>query len=203
MFFGSEAREMSFYHHGQIALQEKFDGSRLAKRLEDIRVHREFWKDEVTQISEACFFFLATSYGESVDCSYKGGEPGFVQVRGLNILEWPDYDGNSMYRSLGNISANPNVGLLFVTFDSESPRLRINGKARLIYDEVSVAAYPGAKLIVRVDCESIYKNCNRYIPEMEIAKRSDFSPRVGYRPPEPEWKSRDYARDVLPVVEKS
>jgi uncharacterized protein len=191
---------MSFYHSGSYVLQEQFDGTRLAKRLEQIRVHDEFWPDEVAQINGACFFFLATTYGENVDCSYKGGDPGFVRVLGPNTLEWPDYDGNSMYRSLGNIGLNPNVGLLFVTFDSESPRLRINGRASLIYDEDRVSAYPGAKLIIRVECKSIYKNCNRYIPKMEMVKQSDFSPRQNYRPPEPEWKTRDYAHDVLPSV---
>ena len=193
---------MSFYHAGSSELQERFDGTRLAKRIEEIRVHHQFWPDEIDQINGAHFFFLATAYGDNVDCSYKGGEAGFVRVAGPGTLEWPDYDGNSMYRSLGNIKLNPNVGLLFVPFDSVSPRLRINGKASMVFDPDVVAAYPGAKLIVRVECSFIYKNCNRYIPKMEFLEPSVFSPKGGYRPPEPEWKSRDYARDVLPSIER-
>ena len=194
---------MSFYHAGSSELQERFDGTRLAKRLEDVRVHREFWPDEIDQINRAHFFFLATTYGDNVDCSYKGGEPGFVRVAGPSTLEWPDYDGNSMYRSLGNIKLNPNVGLLFVPFDSVSPRLRINGKASFVFDRDLVAAYPGAKLIVRVECGFIYKNCHRYIPKMELLDSSVYSPKGDYSPPEPEWKSRDYAHDVLPSAERS
>ncbi|MGX6998307.1 pyridoxamine 5'-phosphate oxidase family protein [Caballeronia sp. KNU42] len=194
---------MSFYHAGSSELQERFDGTRLAKRLEDVRVHHEFWPDEIDQINRAHFFFLATTYGDNVDCSYKGGEPGFVRVTGPSTLEWPDYDGNSMYRSLGNIKLNPNVGLLFVPFDSVSPRLRINGKASFVFDRDRVAAYPGAKLIVRVDCSFIYKNCHRYIPKMELLDSSVYSPKDDYSPPEPEWKSRDYAHDVLPSVARS
>lgn len=193
---------MSFYHAGSSELQERFDGTRLAKRLEEIRVHHEFWAEEIDQINRAHFFFLATAYGDNVDCSYKGGEPGFVRVAGPSTLEWPDYDGNSMYRSLGNIKLNPNVGLLFVPFDSVSPRLRINGKASIVFDRDLVAAYPGAKLIVRIECSFIYKNCNRYIPKMEFLESSVFSPKGDYCPPEPEWKSRDYAHDVLPAAER-
>lgn len=193
---------MNFYHEGSAELQERFDGTRLAKRLEDIRVHREFWPDEIAQINGAHFFFLATAFGENVDCSYKGGDPGFVRVTGPATLEWPDYDGNSMYRSLGNIKQRPHVGLLFVPFDSVSPRLRINGKARLVFDPDRLAAYPGARLIVEVECRFIYKNCHRYIPRMELQQTSEFSPKEGYCPPEPEWKTRDYAHDVLPSPER-
>jgi predicted pyridoxine 5'-phosphate oxidase superfamily flavin-nucleotide-binding protein len=191
-----------FYHQGSRSIQKKFDGARLAKRLEDIRVHAELWPDEVDQINNAPFFFLATAFNESVDCSYKGGEPGFIRVTGPNTVEWPDYDGNSMYRSLGNIKMNPNVGLLFVPFDGLSPRLRINGEAHLITDPIRVAQYPGAKLLISVSCNHIYKNCHRYIPQMAMKAPSIFSPRRDYLAPEPDWKERDYARDVLPEVIK-
>ncbi|WP_296663329.1 pyridoxamine 5'-phosphate oxidase family protein [Paraburkholderia sp.] len=193
---------MDFYHEGSVDFQQRFDGTRLAKRLEEIRVHKAFWPDEIDQINGAHFFFLATAYGDTVDCSYKGGEPGFVRVIGPATLEWPDYDGNSMYRSLGNIKLNPNVGLLFVPFDAVSARLRINGKASLMSDRDRLALYPGAKVIVQVECRFIYKNCNRYIPRMELQETSAFSPKNGYSPPEPEWKSRDYAHDVLPSPER-
>lgn len=189
---------MKFYNEGSSSLQEQFDGTRLAKRLEEIRVHRDFWPDEIEQINGARFFFLATTYGELVDCSYKGGEPGFVRVTGASTLEWPDYDGNSMYRSLGNIKMNPNVGLLFVPFDSVSPRLRLNGAAHIVTDCERISKYPGAKLLVSVNCHFIYKNCHRYIPKMTMEAPSPFNPKLDYCPPEPEWKARSYAEDVLP-----
>lgn len=86
-------------------------GTRLADRLEEVRVHHQFWEDEVAQIEAAQFFILATATDDAVDCSFKEGAAGFVKVTGPATLEWPDYDGNSVYRSLGNISENPKIGL--------------------------------------------------------------------------------------------
>ncbi|MDB5378304.1 MAG: pyridoxamine 5-phosphate oxidase family protein, partial [Rubritepida sp.] len=60
------------------------------------------------------FFFIATAHGEAVDCSFRGGAPGFVKVTGPSTLEWPEYDGNSMYRTAGNILRSPRTGLLFL-----------------------------------------------------------------------------------------
>ncbi len=190
---------MTFYHEGHRAHQELHDGTRLADRLEEVRVHREFWEDEIAQIETAPFFFLATATGDAVDCSFKGGEPGFVKVTGPATLEWPDYDGNSMYRSLGNISQNPKVGLLFIPIDGQSPRLRINGRAVISHEPARLSAYAGAKAIITVECDFIYKNCNRYLPELTLSQPSPFNPKPGYAVPQPEWKSRDYARDVLPL----
>lgn len=190
---------MTFYHEGHRAHQELHDGTRLADRLEEVRVHREFWEDEIAQIETAPFFFLATATGDAVDCSFKGGEPGFVKVTGPATLEWPDYDGNSMYRSLGNISQNPKVGLLFIPIDGQSPRLRINGRAVISHEPARLSAYAGAKAIITVECDFIYKNCNRYLPELTLSPPSPFNPKPGYAVPQPERKSRDYARDVLPL----
>ena len=127
----------------------------------------------------------------------KGGLPGFVRVTAPNEIAWPDYDGNRMYRSLGNIIKNPSVGLLFVKFDAMSTRLRITGKAHLDESREAIADLPGAKRLVRVTAEYIFYNCPRYIPKMEFVDESVYSPRPDYTPPEPEWKSRDYIREAL------
>ena len=106
-------------------LQDRFDGRRVADGLEKHRLHFEFWEQDRKLIEEARFFFIATSYQDNVDCSMRSGDPGFVRITGPDTLEYPEYDGNNMYRTLGNIHRNPNVGLLFVRFDGKTFRTRI------------------------------------------------------------------------------
>jgi hypothetical protein len=111
----------------------------------------------------------------------------------------PEYDGNSMYRTAGNILVNPNVGLLFVSFDGKSRRIRVNGRASIHEDADTLARHFGAKFVVRIACE-IYPNCPRYLPDLQHGRPSPHPPRPGAgRPPGPEWKTRDYIRDTLPA----
>src|SRR4029450_7118752 len=122
---------MSIYHEGHRELQDRYEGRAVADRLEQHRMHRTFTDADREFIETSRFFFLATAWGDSVDCSMKGGLPGFVRVTAPNEIAWPDYDGNRMYRSLGNLIKNPAVGLLFVKFDAESKLLRITGNVIL------------------------------------------------------------------------
>jgi hypothetical protein len=122
--------QRAFYHEGMSELQDRFDGRRVAEAIERHRKHYEFWDDEKQLIETSPFFFIGTSHADYVDCNIKSGDPGFVKIVGPNILEYPEYDGNSMYRTLGNLSRNPNVGLLFVRFDGKSRRMRINAARR-------------------------------------------------------------------------
>jgi hypothetical protein len=130
----------------------------------------------------------------------RSGDPGFVRITGPDTLEYPEYDGNNMYRTLGNIHRNPNVGLLFVRFDGKTFRTRIRGKATIHDSAEMLARHHGAKVVVRVKCE-IFPNCPRYIPDLMGASAAvpanPFVPRPGYEPPPPEWKSRDYLKDEL------
>jgi len=191
-----------FFHEGMRDFQDRFDGRRVAEAIEGKRKHYEFWDDEKELIQSSPFFFIATTWQDYVDCSIRSGDPGFVKIVGSNVLEFPEYDGNSMYRTIGNISRNPNVGLLFVRFDGRSRRIRVNGRAAILDDAASLGRHFGAKLAVRVECE-IYPNCPRYVPDMQSAsgefKASPSIPRPGHgTPPSPEWKRRNYIRDVLP-----
>ena len=133
-----------FYHEGMSELQDRFDGRRVAEAIERHRKHYEFWDDEKELIETSPFFFIGTSWNDYIDCSVKSGDPGFVKIVGPNIIEYPEYDGNSMYRTLGNISRNPNVGLLFVRFDGKSRRMRINGRAAILEDAEARARHYGA-----------------------------------------------------------
>jgi predicted pyridoxine 5'-phosphate oxidase superfamily flavin-nucleotide-binding protein len=187
-----------FYHDGMRALQDRFDGRRVADGLAAKRRRTDFWDEDRRMIQDASFFFIATSYGEHVDCSMRAGAPGFIHIVGPGQLEFPEYDGNSMYRTLGNISRNPNVGLLFVKFDGRSYRIRISGRATILDDAETLARHHAAKLVVRVDCE-LFSNCPRAVHDLAGGALSVYVPRPGHEPPPPEWKSRDYIRDVLPA----
>ena len=194
----SDKVDRAFFHDGMRQWQDRFDGRRTAEAIETHRKHYEFWDDEIEIIQNARFFFIGSSYGEYVDCNIKSGDPGFIKVVSPNVLEYPEYDGNSMYRTVGNIIKNPNVGLLFVGFDGKSRRIRINGRAVVLTDEASLQRHFGAKMVVRVSCE-FYPNCPRYLPNLADAKESPHVPRLGEgTPPAPEWKSRSYIQPILP-----
>lgn len=193
---------MEFYHAGMRALQDRYEGRGVADRLEERRLHTVFSEEDRAFIESVPFFFLATVGGDSVDCSFKGGVAGFVRVSGPAELAWPDYDGNRMYRSLGNIHSDGRVGLLFLAFDGQrfdgsAARLRVNGRARIDERPEALAGLPGAKRLIRVAAEHIFPNCPRYIPKMELRETSVYAPREGHTPPEAEWKSRPYIREVL------
>jgi predicted pyridoxine 5'-phosphate oxidase superfamily flavin-nucleotide-binding protein len=183
-------------------LQDRFDTRRLADRLEE-KFHREVVIDDDRRafIEGLDMFFLATAGPDGQpQCSYKGGEPGFVRVVDSQTIAFPNYDGNGMYLSLGNALDNPRVGLLFVDFTSDPPRrLRLNGEASIDPGDPLLAEYPGAQLIVRVRATSVFANCPRYIHRMRLVERSRFVPHVDTVPPVPDWKRRDWARDVLPI----
>ena len=141
---------MTFYHDGMRELQDRYEGRNVADRLEAHRMRASFNDDDRALIETASFFFLATAAEDSVDCSFKGGDPGFIRITGSRELAWPDYDGNRMYRSLGNILKSSRVGLLFLRldghrFDGSAARLRVDGRARVLDEDVSMTDWPGAK----------------------------------------------------------
>jgi len=187
----------SMYNWGSRKLQEQFDSQRIANRLEQRTVHETFTDEDRAFIERSPMFFLATADAEGrPDCSYKGGMPGFVRVLNSNTLAFPDYDGNGMFKSLGNMLVNPHVGMLFIDFEHPDC-MRVNGTATAHDDDALLSEYPGAQLIVRVQAEQIFPNCPRYIHKMQIIKYSIYTPRLDYTPPEPEWKQMEEFRDAL------
>lgn len=188
------------YHNGARELQDRFDTRRLADRLEQVKVHDTISDEDRAFVERMDMFFLATADAEGrPQCSYKGGDPGFVAVLDERTVAFPNYDGNGMYLSLGNLQVNPHVGLLFVDFCGRPPRrLRLNGVAHTEPDDPLLARYPGAQFVVRVRALEVFPNCPRYIHRMQLVERSRFVPRLGEQAPVPEWKRADWARDVLP-----
>lgn len=187
------------YHEDSRKLQDQFDSRRLADRLAETLARSRFNDDDRKFIELQTMFFLATTDAEGFpDCSYKGGKPGFVRIHDDHTLVFPSYDGNGMFKSLGNILANPGVGLLFVDFE-QPKRLRVNGTATISSSDPLMVAFPGAQLLVRVVARHIFPNCPRYIHRMQVLEPSPYVPTQGTVPPIPAWKTRPQFRDVLPA----
>jgi predicted pyridoxine 5'-phosphate oxidase superfamily flavin-nucleotide-binding protein len=185
------------YHAGNRRLQDGFGSRRLADRLEAVTLRQAFTDADRAFIEGAGFLFLATADAEGrPDCSFKGGLPGFVRVTAPDELAFPDYDGNGMFRSLGNIAVNPAVGMLFIAMGATPRRLRVNGTATVAGDDPLKGEMAGAQMVVRVRAAAIFPNCPRYIPGPDGP--SVYTPRSGVAPVEPAWKEFDAFRDVVP-----
>jgi len=186
------------YHDGNRRLQDQFDSRRIADRLEQKLTRSVFTADDKAFIEGAFYFFLATADAEGrPDCSFKGGAPGLVRQTGPSELAWPDYVGNGMFKSLGNIAVNPNVGLLFIDMHEKPRRLRVNGTASVSRDDPLLTSTVGAQLIVRVTARAIFPNCPRYIPKFTLAEPSVYVPQAGCDPVEPAWKGFDSFKDAM------
>jgi uncharacterized protein len=186
------------YHDGNRRLQDQFDSRRISDRLEQKLTRTAFTDDDKTFIETALYFFLATADAAGrPDCSFKGGTPGFVRVTGPSELAFPDYDGNGMFKSLGNLLVNPQIGMLFIDMHERPRRLRVNGTATVSRDDPLLGRTVGAQMIVRVAARAIFPNCPRYIPKLQLAEPSVYAPRPAYEPPEPAWKGFDAFKDVI------
>ena len=187
------------YHEGNRALQDAFGSRALADRLDEKLRRDRFNDDDAAFIGSLGFFFLATADAEGrPDCSFKGGPPGFARVAAPDLLVFPDYDGNGMFKSLGNLAVNPNVGILFIAMGEAPKRLRVNGTAQVVRDDPAMLAGPGAQLLIKVTPTDIFPNCPRYIPRTETLALSQCAPAAGAEPVEPKWKSFGAFSDVVP-----
>ena len=187
----------AIYHQGSRELQETFDTTRIADRIEELLVSDEISDHDRTFIESRDMFFLATADDAGLpNCSYKGGEPGFVRVVDEHTVAFPNYDGNGMYLSMGNLRINPAVGMLFIDFE-RGHRMRLNGMASIDPNDPLMAHYPEAQFVVRVRAREVFPNCPRYIHRYQLVERSRFVPKEACTTPVPAWKTREWAHDVL------
>jgi predicted pyridoxine 5'-phosphate oxidase superfamily flavin-nucleotide-binding protein len=189
---------VGLYSAASRKLQDRFDTRRLADRIEERIVHDRIDDGDRAFIEARDMFFIATTDEEGKpQCSYKGGEPGFVRVLDDRTIAFPIYDGNGMYLTAGNLVATKNVGLLFIDFEGRK-RMRLNGVASVDEADPLLPEYPEAQLVVRVSATEVFPNCPRYIHEYTLVKRSRFVPKAECETPVPQWKQSEWAHDVLP-----
>ena len=189
------------FHDGNRTLQAQFDTERLADRLSDAVVKDRISANDEAFIERMDMFFLATVDDQGhANCSYKGGEPGFVRVIDDTTIAFPNYDGNGMYLSMGNVLRTKQVGLLFIDFENRW-RMRLNGEATIDAKDPLMAEYPEAQFIVRVKAREVFPNCPRYIHHYQLVERSRFVPKSECKTPVPAWKTREWASDVLAAAD--
>ena len=178
-------------------LQDQFDSRRMADRIEMVAA-----KPEVDDMARAfiesrdMFFLSSVDHKGRPTVSYKGGDPGFVKVIDANTIAFPSYDGNGMYLSMGNISANPEIGCLFIDFERPF-RLRLQGRAELMKSGPMMDLFKEAELVVRVAVSDVWMNCPRYVHRYQKVSRSRYVPNDETETPLCEWKRIDMLQDVL------
>lgn len=192
---------MSFEHsNGSREIQDRFDTRRLADAITSRTLQSVISSRDADFIGRMDMFFIASQGPDGgLDCSYKGGEPGFVKVVDDHTIAFPNYDGNGQYMTGGNILETGKVGLLFIDFQNQW-RIRLNGTATIDFDDPLAGEWPGAQFVVRVAAEEVFPNCQRYIHKMEMVERSVFVPRSDTPAPDPDWK--DHFEDALPAEQQ-
>ena len=185
-------------------LQDRFDTRNLADAELAVIVHDQLSEPDKAFISAAEMFWLASVDDKgSPTVSYKGGASGFVNILDDRTLLFPNYDGNGMYFSMGNVATTSQIGMLFMAFDRPA-RLRVQGRATLTDDKALVGRFPGAQFAVQVNITALITNCPRYIPRMTRVQGSRYVPdaKTGAQPI-PGWKRIDAIQPVLPKRDQS
>lgn len=126
-------------------------------------------------LAAADTFFIATCASGGADASHRGGRPGFVTVEADGSLVIPDYTGNNMFQTLGNIELTPAAGLLFVDFES-GRALQLTGAASIDWDREHAAAIPGAHRLLRVTPARVIESRDALAVRGRLVEPSPFNP---------------------------
>lgn len=178
-------------------LQDQFDTRSMADRIEELAVVTEISDEVRTFIESRDMFFLSTVDQKGrPTVSYKGGALGFVKVVDDKTIAFPSYDGNGMYFSMGNITGNNQVGILFIDFEKPH-RIRLQGTASVSSADPLISSWKEAELVVRVTVSELWQNCPRYIHRYKKIQDSRYVPRDACETPIAEWKRTDAVQDVL------
>ncbi|MFI1972136.1 pyridoxamine 5'-phosphate oxidase family protein [Streptomyces cinnamoneus] len=167
---------------GEHHLQQRLGSADRAARFYDQQVRPHLTPEMRDFIGRQSMVFLATSdsHGEC-DASFRAGPPGFVHVIDDQTVAYPEFRGNGVHASAGNMLENPHLGMLFMDFTHHRVGLHVNGRAHLYHDwdlrdlhpdlPTDVAPGRGPELWVRVTVEEAYVHCSKYIPHLEPAPR--------------------------------
>jgi len=128
-------------------------------------------------IEAADTFFIASVHAATgADASHRGGHPGFVKVRDERHLLIPDYSGNNMFQTLGNIAADPRIGLLFVDFETGTT-MQLTGRARIVWERAEYRDLPGAQRALAVEIDEVVEIAGNGPLGWRFLEYSPFNPR--------------------------
>lgn len=190
--------QAEFYTDAQRKLQAENGHSKLSMAVVQAIVRDELEEYHIDYIESRDYFFLSTVTADGEPTvSYKGGPMGFVKHLGDNRLVFPNYDGNGMWLSMGNIDAASKIGMLFMDF--ETPwRIRVQGDARISKDPDLMAHFPGCNMVATVDVTRVFQNCARMIHKHKrVEKQSIYVPDAEGKQPFPAWKRIEPIQDYL------
>lgn len=169
---------------GEHVLQEVNGSVERADRFyrEQMSDHLNARMREFVGRMEMVFISSADGNGEC-DASFRAGPPGFVRVLGPTTLAWPEYRGNGVLASAGNMTENPHVGLLFMDFVQDLVGLHVNGATELLSPAAFAERFPDEQVDtdvpgrrperwVVVDVEEAYIHCSKHIPRMVPVPRT-------------------------------
>lgn len=132
--------------------------------------------DDRKQVAEADTFFIGSMHAQAgLDCSHRGGQPGFVHVLNERKLAFPDYSGNNMFQTLGNLSLDSHAGLLFLDFET-GRTLQLTGRATILWDDASLREWPGAQRLVEFEIVKVMARESAVPLRWRLMEFSRFNP---------------------------
>ena len=153
---------------GEHELQRRYQSRERAGRFYRQQVLDQLNEPMVEFIGRQEMVWIATADANGeCDCSFRAGPPGFVQVLDDRTVRYPEYRGNGVMASLGNIAENPHVGMVFLDFDQERIGLHVNGTARIL--EAGANGHgprPRAERWVEVRVREAYIHCRKHLPHL-------------------------------------
>ena len=192
-----------FFTLAQRQLQGEFETTDLADRIVEAVVTEELSDPQAEFIHSRNMFYLSTIDESGYpSCSYKGGDLGFVRVINPVTIVFPNYDGNGMFMSMGNIQDKAKVGLLFMDFETPQ-RLRLRGEARCLREGPMLDSYPGANLVVEISVNHVWVNCPRYVHRMQPLEQWPYVPGKDGAVSLALWKRVDLIQDVLTAEDRA
>ncbi len=165
----AELAATRIFHEGHRRAQALYADPARAERIINAMPDTTSLSAEQTAFLEALpFFFLATSdRAGHMQCNFKGGGPGVIRVGDPKTLYYPEYPGNDMMLSIGNLLLYPYVGILGLCFQTRR-RLKVNGRVELITPSEApyTESWLEARVIIRVRIHEVIRNCSRRIPRL-------------------------------------
>lgn len=175
-----EHQKLCFGSAGERKLQKRYRTQKQAESFYSRQMIDYLNSNMQELIREQEFLFIATSDSKGeCDSSFRAGLPGFVRILNQKTLAYPEYRGNGVLASLGNISENPQIGLMFLDFLKTSIGLHVNGKARIfenaellasneitqeIKDDISIKDGKRPERWVLIEVEEAYIHCSKHVP---------------------------------------
>jgi uncharacterized protein len=152
---------------GEHELQRRHGSQERARRFYDQQVLDRLNDAMIAFIGRQEMVWIATADGHGeCDCSFRAGPPGFVQVLDTRTVRYPEYRGNGVMASLGNILENPHVGMVFLDFHRERIGLHVNGTARILEAAEPDGPRPRVERWVEVRVEEAYIHCRKHLPHL-------------------------------------